>query len=354
MTGHTRLFAFQRRDPGSPRLGRDPRETGIWFAPHVAATGGHFPIVVLRGAWQRRDGVDASNRGTTMRQITIGDVTITSIIERDGPWRKPGDMFPAYDDEIGQRHLATLDREIYDPATGRMVITYQTFVVRTPKHTVLVDTCTGEDKGYPAPMDFPKQPWLDGFKAAGLAFEDITHVFCTHLHIDHTGWNTRLVNGRWVPTFPNAKYIFHKDEYAFWEAATKDGKNPPGNVWTYNCRPIVEAGQALLVDDTYQLDDTFSLTPTPGHSPRHCCVDIRSKGQHAVVTGDMMHHALQCREPQWSTIFDTDADEAARSRTKFLGQIADTATLVLPIHFPTPTVGRVTKLAKGFDYKFVR
>ena len=86
----------------------------------------------------------------------------------------------------------------------------------------------------------------DGFKAAGLGFDDITHVFCTHLHIDHTGWNTKLVNGRWVPTFPKAKYIFHKDEYAFWEQATKEGKNPPGNVWTYNCRPIVEAGQALL------------------------------------------------------------------------------------------------------------
>ena len=113
-----------------------------------------------------------------------------------------------------------------------------------------------------------------------------------------------LRNGRWVPTFPKAKYIFHKGEYAHWEAMTKQGANPPGNVWTYNCRPIVEAGQALLVDDTYQLDDTFSLTPTPGHSPHHCCVDIRSKGQHAVVTGDMMHHALQCREPSWSTIFD--------------------------------------------------
>ena len=131
-----------------------------------------------------------------------------------------------------------------------------------------------------------------------MSFEDITHVFCTHLHIDHTGWNTMLRNGRWVPTFPKAKYIFHKGEYAHWEAMTKQGANPPGNVWTYNCRPIVEAGQALLVDDTYQLDDTFSLTPTPGHSPHHCCVDIRSKGQHAVVTGDMMHHALQCREPE--------------------------------------------------------
>ena len=86
-----------------------------------------------------------------------------------------------------------------------MVITYQTFVVRTPHHTILVDTCTGEDKGYPAPMDFPKQPWLDGFKAEGLRFEDIDYVFCTHLHIDHCGWNTVLRDGRWVPTFPQGE-----------------------------------------------------------------------------------------------------------------------------------------------------
>ena len=109
-----------------------------------------------------------------------------------------------------------------------MVITYQTFVVRTPRRTVLIDTCTGEDKGFPAPYDFPKQPWLDSLHAAGLRLEDITHVFCTHLHFDHTGWNTRLRDGRWAPTFPNAKYIFHKGEYERWEAVTARGELPPG------------------------------------------------------------------------------------------------------------------------------
>jgi glyoxylase-like metal-dependent hydrolase (beta-lactamase superfamily II) len=289
-----------------------------------------------------------------MRTLSIGDVTITSIIERDGPWRTPEVMFPPYDPELGKKHIAELEPETFDVASGKMVITYQTFIVRTPKHTVLIDTCTGEDKGYPAPMDFPKQPWLDNLRAAGLGFEDIDYVFCTHLHIDHCGWNTVLRNGRWVPTFPNAKYVFHKAEYAHWEEATKRGTNPPGNVWTYNCRPIVEAGQALLVDDTYQLDDTFSLTPTPGHSPHHCCVDIRSKGQHAVVTGDLMHHALQCCEPGWSTIFDSDPKQGIESRRKFLTKVAETSTLILPIHFPSPTVGRIGAAGAGFRYRFVR
>jgi glyoxylase-like metal-dependent hydrolase (beta-lactamase superfamily II) len=288
-----------------------------------------------------------------MKKLAIGDVTITSIIERDGPWRRPEDMFPAYDPAIGKRHLAELDPEVFDPASGRMVITYQTYVVRTGKHTILVDTCTGEDKGYAAPMDFPKQPWLDGFAAAGLRFEDIDYVFCTHLHIDHCGWNTVLRDGRWVPTFPKAKYIFHKREYAAWEEATKRGDTPPGNVWRYS-EPVVAAGLVLLVDDDFMLDDTISLTPTPGHSPCHCCVNIRSRGQQAVVIGDLMHHALQCREPDWSTIFCWDPKQAAQSRRNFLGETAGTGTFVLPIHFPHPTVGLVEADGKRFRYKFVR
>src|ERR1700733_2255513 len=120
--------------------------------------------------------------------------------------RRGDDEREGEDPDLGRRYLAEMDREVYDPASNRMVITYQTFVVRTPHHTILIDTCTGEDKGYPAPMDFPKQPWLDGFRAEGLKFEDIDYVFCTHLHIAHTGWNTMLRNGKWVPTFPKAKY----------------------------------------------------------------------------------------------------------------------------------------------------
>jgi glyoxylase-like metal-dependent hydrolase (beta-lactamase superfamily II) len=297
-----------------------------------------------------------------MNRLVIGDVTITSIIERDGPWRKPEDMFPAYDPAIGKRHLAELDPGVFDPASGKMIITYQTFVVRTPRHTILVDTCTGEDKGYGPPMDFPKKPWLDGFRDAGLRFDDIDYVFCTHLHIDHCGWNTMLRDGKWVPTFPKAKYIFHKGEYAAWQEATAGGYSPygtapapgGGNIWRYNCEPVVKAGQALLVDDDYALDDTFSLTPTPGHSPCHCCVNIRSRGQQAVVVGDLMHHALQCREPDWSTVFDWDQAEAARSRRRLLGKVAGTGTVVLPIHFPHPTAGLVEADGERFRYNLVR
>jgi len=292
-----------------------------------------------------------------MRKLTIGDVTITSIIERDGPWRAPGQMFPNAPADQIEATLKELEPETYDAASGKMVITYQTYVVRTPRHTILVDTCTGEDKGYPAPMDFPKQPWLDGLKAEGLSFDDIDYVMCTHLHIDHSGWNTVLRDGRWVPTFPRAKYVFHKREYAAWEASTKAGETRPGgggSVFTMNCEPVVAAGQALLVDDDFSLDDCITIEPTPGHTPCHCCVHINSRGQHAVITGDLMHHALQIHRPSWSTMFCWDPIEAADSRTRFLASVADTDTKLLPIHFPNPSVGRVESNGDRFRWRYMR
>jgi glyoxylase-like metal-dependent hydrolase (beta-lactamase superfamily II) len=157
-----------------------------------------------------------------------------------------------------------------------------------------------------------------------------------------------------VPTFPNAKYIFHKREYAAWEEAYAQGKNPPGKVFSDNCRPIVEAGQALLVDDDYALDDLITLSPTPGHSPCHCCVNIFSRGRRAVVAGDLMHHVIQCREPDWSARPDWDPKQSADSRRKFFAEVADTGTLILPVHFPRPTVGLLKADGDRFDYRFRR
>lgn len=292
-----------------------------------------------------------------MKRLQIGDVSITSVIERDGPWRRPEDFFLGYDTAAKAADIAQLEPEVFEKSSGKMVITYQTFVVRTPKHLILIDTCTGEDKGYPAPMDFPKQPWLDNLAKEGLTVEDVDYVFCTHLHIDHCGWNTKLVDGEWVPTFPNAKYIFHKGEYAAWEKLAKEGIDKPGGaggVWKMNCEPIVKAGQALLVDESFTLDDTIGLILTPGHSPGHVCVDIKSGGKRAIVAGDMMHHQLQCIDPTMSTIFCWDPKQAGESRKTVFDEVAGTDTLLLPIHFPAPTAGRLTKAGTGYKWNFKR
>ena len=290
-----------------------------------------------------------------MDRMMIGEVSIQSIIERDGPWRKPTDMFKSAPEDVLRAHLPELDSCVYDPASDKLVITYQTFVVRTPHHNVLIDTCLGDHKGYPAPLDYTAQPWLDGLHAVGLREEQIDYVFCTHLHIDHTGWNTKLVDGRWVPTFPNAKYIFHKYEYAYWEAHASRAErpdNPTTYNWRTNCLPVVEAGQALLVDDGFMIDDTIWLSLTPGHTPYHCNVNIASGGQKAIVTGDMMHHAIQVKYPEWSSVFAWDAYMSAQTRRRFLEEVAGTPAVILPVHFPNPTAGLVEVDGDRFRWKF--
>ena len=245
---------------------------------------------------------------------------------------------------------------MFDAALGLMVITYQTFVVRTPRYTILVDTCTGEDKGHPPPFDFPgKERWRNELFALGIGYEQVDYVFCTHLHIDHTGWNTTLRDGRWVPTFPNAKYIFHKLEYAVWEAEHAKGANPPGTVFRDNCLPIVEAGQAVLVDDDYALDDT-----------RHADADAG-----AFALSLLRQHLLE--GPARGGGRRSHASRDPVSRARMVGEaglgseaigglaaevlcfaVADTDTLILPMHFPTPTVGLITADGDRFDYRFKR
>jgi glyoxylase-like metal-dependent hydrolase (beta-lactamase superfamily II) len=177
-----------------------------------------------------------------MKQMRIGDITIDAVIEREGPWRRPRDFFPTYDEAIFKHHLRTMEPEVFDVASGKMFITYQTFV-GTLRHIILVDTCTGEDKGHPPPFDFPgKGRWRNELFALGISYEQVDYVFCTHLHIDHTGWNTTLRDGRWVPTFPNATYVFHQKEYAAWEAEYAKGAEPPSR-YSATCLPIVEAGR---------------------------------------------------------------------------------------------------------------
>lgn len=291
-----------------------------------------------------------------MRPFRVGDILVSAFVERDGPWRKPEVMFPTCDKARALAHLAEMPPEVYDAAQDLLVITYQTFVIRTARHTILVDTCVGENKpGRGKPLEFSKQSWLDGFAAHGLRFEDIDYVFCTHLHVDHCGWNTRLIGGKWVPTFPNATYIFGRKEYEAWEALATAADRDPNRapIWEDSCLPIVEAGQARLVDADFELEDGIWLTPSFGHSPGHVCVNFRSQGRRAIFTGDMMHHPLQCREPDWSTCFCPKPEEAAESRKRVLREICDNDTVVVPAHFPGQTAGFVDSEGDAWRWRYM-
>jgi glyoxylase-like metal-dependent hydrolase (beta-lactamase superfamily II) len=284
-----------------------------------------------------------------MKPIKVGNVSVSSIIERDGPWRAPNIMFPSATPKELADIMSSVPDFTYDRAKDLLVITYQTFVVRTPRCTALIDTCVGEHQRRPPQLLFDKKPWLDGFAAHGLKFEDIDYVFCTHLHVDHVGWNTRLQDGRLVPTFPNAKYVFSRREYEHWKQATE----PNFAAVHEDCvEPIVQCGQALLVDDVYRLSDELSLVPTPGHSPGHVCIDLRSGGERALFTGDMMHHCAQVLAPDWSSCFCFDPKKSAETRWKFFREHVDTETLVIPTHFPGTTAGHIKRFRSAFEFKF--
>ena len=287
-----------------------------------------------------------------MNEFKVGQVKVSSVIERDGPVRPPLAMFPLATPERVARALDKLPGFTFEAVTQKLVITYQTFVLRTPTCTVLIDTCVGDHPNLPETLTYyDKMPWLHALHAHGLTEADIDYVFCTHLHIDHVGWNTRTVDGRHVPTFPNAKYLFSRREYEHW--LTHERSRAVGPSFENSVLPIVEAGQALLVDDDFVLNDELSLVPAGGHSPGHVCVSLKSQGEHALFCGDMMHHAIQCIEPEWSTALCFSPEGAAATRRKFFAEYERSDTLFLPTHFPAPVAGHVRRDGEAWRFDFL-
>jgi len=286
--------------------------------------------------------------------MPLGDVTLTRIIEREGPYHDPYHMFPKATKELVEKHLTALPDFVVDRETGWLCLTFQSFLLKTPHHNILIDTCVGEHEDRREGLLYPKDRWWAEFLAAGVTFEDIDIVFCTHLHVDHVGWNTKLENGRWVPTFPNAQYIFGRKEFEHWQAWNKEnGPHPSGPSFEDSVLPIVEAGRAILVEDDYEINDLLHLSPAFGHTPGQCCANFESAGTKALFAGDAFHHPLQVFEPGWSTIRCTDMEAASATKRRILSEIADTDTLLIPAHFPCPTAGHVVGTADGYAFKFL-
>jgi glyoxylase-like metal-dependent hydrolase (beta-lactamase superfamily II) len=285
-----------------------------------------------------------------METRQLGDIVINRILELEAPFMRPLEFFDEALPEVVEPHRHWLEPNALDPETGKMIMPVQSYLIRTQHHTILIDTCIGCRKTYdgvPEWKDRRDETWLHNLAIAGIGPEDIDYVFCTHLHVDHCGWNTRLMDGRWTPTFPNAKYILAADEYAACEA---DGTA----VFRENVLPVMEAGQAVLVDTDYALDDEVWLTPSPGHTAGHVSVNIASRGRNAVMTGDMMHSPIQLAHPGWSPNFDHNPRLSAKTRKLFLESHCETDTLVLTAHFPSPSAGFVIPhMERAFDFKYV-
>jgi glyoxylase-like metal-dependent hydrolase (beta-lactamase superfamily II) len=272
-----------------------------------------------------------------MTRIQLGEVSITRVVEiprsANRTWRMLPDSTPA----AVARHLSWLRPHFWDEEVEDLGSRIQTYVVRTPEHTVLVDTGVGNDKSREGSPHWHRRQgtYLEDLRAAGVAPEEVDYVLCTHLHVDHVGWNTRLVAGRWVPTFPRALYVFHGPEWEFWKWESASGREPSGCI-ADSVVPVVEAGQALLVDRGWRLGRHLALEPSPGHTPGHVTVVLTTSAGTAVLSGDLMHRTVQVAEPQWSSIFCTDPRLSAETRRAFVERYADSGVLVLAAHFPRP------------------
>jgi len=275
-----------------------------------------------------------------IRHWRVGDVEIARIVEVNAWEDDIAMLLPGAKPELVQKygwlrpHFATAD--------GRMILSFQCFVLRSRGKAVMIDTCIGNDRQ----REFDvftnmRTTFLDDLRAAGFPPGEMHAVLCTHLHFDHVGWNTMKVGGQWVPTFPQARYLFGRREYQHWQHLKATGGYHHMEHLTDSIEPITAAGLAEFIDPDFQLTDEVSLIPTPGHTPGHVSVLIRSRGVEAVITGDMMHHPIQLALPTTPGNFDMDKEQGARTRLEFVRRFADRPTLVIGSHFSDPTSGHI-------------
>lgn len=288
-----------------------------------------------------------------MATYKIGDITLQPIVESICTDFDALGFYPETTPADWQHHGTWMKPRALDPDTGNIVLTIQSFLLRTAHHTILVDTCVGDHKSRPQRphWDMLKlNTFLPRLAEAGVAPQQIDYVMCTHLHGDHVGWNTQLRDGRWVPTFPNARYIFARRE---WEAYEALHRTTPQVHWADSVLPVMEAGQADLVSNDYALDDQVWLEPTPGHTPDHVSVRLASQGANAVITGDLIHSPVQCLEPGWIMRADADPQQARVTRRAFLERYCDSDTLVCATHFPMPSLGHIVPRDQAFWFQYV-
>ena len=277
---------------------------------------------------------------------SIGDVTVTKIVELEMTGGTRFLLPQATPEEILK--LGWLQPHFADE-NGRLRMSIHSFIVETPDHRIVVDTCLGNDKQERRIPHWNDRdgPFLADLAAAGFPAESIDTVLCTHLHVDHVGWNTRLVDGKWVPTFPRARYLMGRTEYEHW-SAVKD-RPDMAHIMADSVTPIVEAGLAMMVETNERICEEISLIPTLGHTPGHVSVMIQSRGEQAMITGDFVHHPCQIANPEWSTLADSDPEQGIATRRRMFQRLAGTPVLIIGTHFAGTTAGRL--VTDGGSYR---
>jgi glyoxylase-like metal-dependent hydrolase (beta-lactamase superfamily II) len=274
-----------------------------------------------------------------MMRIQLGDTLVTRVEDYQGPAFHPEEMFTNYTPGQWESQRDWLVPGFYDPATNQVRTSIHSWLVKTPHHTVLIDACIGNHKERRIPRFHQRnEPWIERLAAAGARPEEVDFVMCTHLHADHVGWNTQLVDGRWVPTFPNARYMFTRAEFERWDDRLPGFVPKPINqhVFADSILPVVESGQMVLVDAGHTVDDVLTVEAAHGHTAGHVKIRLSSKGEQGMFTGDTIHHPLQLPFPHLSSVFDEDAPRALQTRLDMLADCAEQGALLMPTHFADP------------------
>ena len=266
----------------------------------------------------------------------IGDIAITQFVEIDTIGGKEYILPQATPAAL--RRLAWLCPHFAD-VEGRIRMTIHSFLIETPTRRIVVDTGVGNDKqNRTQPIwNRRKGSFLEDLKKAGCPPETIDTVVCTHLHVDHVGFNTTLCDGRWVPTFPKARYLMGRIEFDYW----KDVRVPSiAAIFDDSVQPVAEAGLVDLIDPDHDVCSEFTLIATPGHSPGHFSIHVRSRGEEALLIGDVAHHPSQLIHLDWCSTIDSDPKQAIRTRHELFSRVAGTPTQILGGHFAGGTIAR--------------
>ncbi len=274
-----------------------------------------------------------------MNQWQIGDVKITRVVEMEVAGGTKFILPDATRDAC--KPIDWMQPHFMD-AEGNLIMSIHALVVDTGERRIIVDTCIGNDKERNIPTWSNLQTnFLNDLAEAGYPPDSIDTVMCTHLHVDHVGWNTMLVDGQWVPTFTNARYLVAEKEWAYWDA--NEDETVYGPVLADSVRPIVDAGLADFVSETHELCEEVRLEPTPGHTPGHVSVHISSNGAEALITGDCIHHPVQMTKTGWCSSADYDQAQGQTTREDLCEKYVDQDVLIIGTHFATPTAGHIKR-----------
>lgn len=286
-----------------------------------------------------------------MNRWRLGRIDVAAIVDAECFEIDLTRIFPSgsADALAGQ---AWLEPDHADLARSTIKLGMHSFLLRTPTLNILIDTCIGADKPRPAHNAWHQRRsmrFVDDLRAQGLTPEDIDLVFCTHLHADHVGWNTRLLDGRWVPTFPNARYAMSRQEFEQWRTAQAASEAPVNHgAFRDSLLPVEEHGQALFADVGEVLTPGIEIVALAGHTSDHRGLQVRHDGGCALFCGDAIHSPVQLVHPHWASAFCGDPDVAVATRLAMLERVAQDDVHLFPAHFRGSRMVRIRPVGDGY------